>query len=454
MGTLAGKFAEFFSEVQYEDLPEEVVDHAKKYILDLIGVTIGGLSMPFPKMVIDYLMTLGGKSEATLMGTPAGTKLPAIHAAFGNGVCGHALDMDDGYRYGGVHPSVSTIPAAIAAGEARDAGGKDVILATVLGSEIVNRLAKAMNPSHLSRGFHTTGTLGPFGAAVAVGKIYGLDPDRMTKALGLAGLQGAGLLEILNDGAMAKPIHPGKAAMAGIISVELAQRGAHGPVSVFEGDKGFFKAMADEVNQESLVDGLGETYLIGEQYIKLHAACRHVHPAIDAMLQLKQDNRLSVSDIESIYIETYPTALDFCGGKDQPKSGEAAKFSLPYSVALAAYYDDAGMNRFCKETMENSDIQELSSRIKAASGEKWEKGFPHIRGASLKITTKGGEQYSIDVDLPKGEPENPATHDDLINKFKSNAAGMDKEKCDALISTILNLENHSVSDLTTYYTGI
>ena len=171
------------------------------------------------------------------------------------------------------------------------------------------------------------------------------------------------------------------------------------------------------------------------------------------MLQLKQDNRLSVSDIESVHIETYPTALAFCGGKDLPESGEAAKFNLQYSVALAAYYDDAGMNRFCKETVENSDIQELSSRIKATSEEKWEH-FPHIRGASLHITTKGGEQYSIDVDLPKGEPENPATHDDLINKFKSNAAGMDKGKCDALISTILNLENHSVEDLTKYFTEI
>ena len=115
METVASKFAKIFCEVNYEDLPEEVVGHAKKYILDLVGVAIGGLSMPFPNMVIDYLMTLGGKSEATLMGTPAGTKSPAIHASFGNGVCGHALDMDDGYRYGGVHPSVATIPAAIAA---------------------------------------------------------------------------------------------------------------------------------------------------------------------------------------------------------------------------------------------------------------------------------------------------------------------------------------------------
>ena len=451
METLAGKFAKFFCEVKYEDLPEEVVAHAKKYILDLMGVSIGGLSMPFPKMVVDYLMTLGGKPEATLMGAPGGTKLPAIHAAFGNGVCGHALDMDDGYRYGGVHPSVPTIPAAIAAGEIKQASGKALILATVLGSEIINRLAKAMNPSHLNRGFHTTGTLGPFGAVVAVGKIYGLEPDRLTRAMGLAGLQGAGLLEILNDGAMAKPIHPGKAAMAGIISVELAQRGAHGPASVFEGEKGFFKAMADEVNQELLIDGLGENYLIGEQYIKLHAACRHVHPAIDAMLQLKRDHRFSSSDIESVYIETYPTALQFCGGNDLPDSGEAAKFSLPYSVALAAYYDDAGMNRFCKETVENSKIQELSSRIKASSGEKWEKGFPHIRGASMKITTKDGEQYFIDVDLPKGEPENPATHEDLISKFRSNAASLDKEKCDELISVIMDLENHSVEDLTRYF---
>jgi 2-methylcitrate dehydratase PrpD len=452
MKTVAGKFADFFHEARYEDLSSDIVDHAKHFILDYIGVAMGGWGMPFPQVVIDYLTGMGGNPEATLLGKEPVLKIPAVHAAFGNGVCGHALDMDDGYRLGGVHPGVCTIPAAIAAGEIKKANGKLLILATVLGSEIINRLAGAMNPSHLNRGFQTTGTLGVFGAAAAAGKIFGLDSTQFTGAIGMAGLQGAGVLEVVHSGTMTKPMLSGKAAMAGIISAELAQRGAQGPATVFEGEKGVFKAMADEVDHEFLFDGLGERYLILDQYVKPHAACRHVHPAVDAVLRLREDHRISFSDIEAIDIRTYPVAVTLCGGKNEPESGAAAKFSIPFSVALAAYFGDAGMNRFCDETIENKDILDLSSRVSASAGKKWAKRYPHKRGASMQITTNDGNRYAVEVDLPKGEPENPASLEDLVSKFRSNAGHLLKERCDPLIFLVMDLENHSVEELTRFFT--
>lgn len=450
MSTLVAEFARFFCKVRYEDLPEPVVIHTKKFILDLVGVAIGGSALPFPRMMIQYLASLAGKPEATLLGH-AEKKIPAIHAALGNGVCAHALDMDDGYRYGGVHPSVATLPAAIAAGEVKQADGKALILGTVLGAEIMNRLAKAMNPSHLNRGFHTTGTLGPFGAVAAAGKIYGLSEEKFTRALGLAGLQSAGLLEILHDGAMTKPIHPGKAAMAGILSVELAERGAQGPATVLEGQKGLFKAMADGVNIDALFEGLGDRFLILDQYVKLHAACRHVHPAIDAIIQLKSDHNIEFEDIETVRIETYPIAISFCGAETLPDSGEAAKFNLPFSAAMAAFFGDAGMDRFSAETLSNHKIQNLANRIRATVSEKWSDAYPNARGASVEITTQRGKQYILDVALPKGEPENPATVEDLMNKFRSNASSMPPDLRDRLIAVIMDLENHRVSDVTRYF---
>lgn len=300
------------------------------FILDLIGVAIGGLELPFPQMMTQYLASLGGKPEATLLGSINKEKVPAVHSALGNGVCGHALDMDDGYRYGGVHPSVGTVPAAIAAGEITDSGGKALILGTVLGVEIINRLAKAMNPSHLSRGFHTTGTLGPFGAAVAAGKIYGLSEEKLTRALGLAGLQSAGLLEILHDGAMTKPILPGKAAMAAI-------------------------------------------------------------------------------------------------------------------------FGDAGMDRFSAETVNDREIQNLAGRVTATSDEKWANAYPDMRGASVEMTTQDGKRYFMEVELAKGEPENPATLEDLVGKFRNNVSKMPSGMCERLITVIMDLENHTVSDLTQYF---
>jgi len=159
MKTLLGTFAEFISRAKFEDIPSEVLTQAKNSILDLIGVSIGGLDMEFPQMVMEYLASLGGKREATLLGSHGRVKVPAIHAALGNGICAHAPSMDSGYHPGRVHTGPTVIPAAIAGGELRGASGQTLILGTVLGVEILSRVSKAINPSHVDRGFHTTGTL-------------------------------------------------------------------------------------------------------------------------------------------------------------------------------------------------------------------------------------------------------------------------------------------------------
>jgi len=202
MKTILETFAEHFSKSTFEQLPPEVIEKTKLLIVDYLGVSIAGLKMDFPRMTIDYLESLEGVAQSTLMG--ATRKVPAIHAALGNGVAGHALDMDDGFRYGGVHAGVAVIPAALAVAESLKLDGKQLILSIVCGYEIVNRISKAMNPSHLGRGFHTTGTIGVLGAAAACGVLFNLNKEQMASALGMAALQSAGLLEILNDGAMVK----------------------------------------------------------------------------------------------------------------------------------------------------------------------------------------------------------------------------------------------------------
>lgn len=446
METLLQRFADFLSSTRYKQLPAEVITQSKFLILDLMGVSIAGLKMAFPRIVLDYLLSQGGVKEATLLGT--GKKVPAIHAALGNGVCGHALDMDDGYRYGGVHSGVATIPAALAYAEAGDKNGRALLLAIALGFEIINRLSKAMNPSHLDRGFHTTGTLGVFGAAAACGSIAGLNQTKMVSALGMAGLQGAGLLEILNDGAMVKPLHPGKAAMAGILSVELAKRGAKGPATLLEGNKGMFRAMADKVSPEELFMDMGKRFSIMDQYLKFHAACRHVHPAIDGLLSLMNANNLKFGDIDRIDLATYPVAISFCAGNVLPQTAEAAKFSLPYSVAMAAYFGDVGEHRYVQPVVANKDIQGLASRITVKSTEKWEKAYPDQRGATITVMTKKGASHTMEVPLAKGEPENRASDVDIIAKFRLNAAWIKADMADRMIETILSLEKRPVSDLT------
>lgn len=443
--TILQQFADYFCALRYEDLPEDVVLKAKMLTLDLLGVAIAGVKMDFPRATIDYLASLRGVGQATLLGRK--DKVPAIHAALGNGVSGHALDMDDGYRFGGMHSGVAVIPAALAYAEMHNLDGKRLLLAIVAGYEICNRLARAMNPSHLNRGFHTTGTIGVMGAAAACGVLAGLDKARMTSAMGLAALQGAGLLEILNDGAMTKPIHPGKAAMAGVLSVELAMRGAQGPVTALEGTKGFFKAMADEIKLDELFADLGKHHCLIDQYIKLHAACRHIHPAIDGLLSVMKEHGLKFGDIDSVGVATYPVAVSFCGSTALPTTAEGAKFSTGYSVAMAAYYGDAGEDRYVQSVVAIKDIQALAARITSKVDDKWASAYPRQRGASLTIKTKQGNSFSIEVPLAKGEPEFPASDEDFIAKFRHNVEGQDLDTTEAMLRVLLALEKHKVTDL-------
>jgi len=446
MESIIQRFADYFCSVKFDDLPAEVVHKAKMLTIDLIGVALPGTRMDFPQIAIDYLSSLEGVRQSTIFGVRE--KVPALHAALVNGISSHALDMDDGYRYGGVHAGVAVIPAALALGEAKNLDGKRFLLAMVMGYEIINRISKAMNPSHLGRGFHTTGTIGSLGAAAACAVILGLDNRQMAHAIGMSALQSAGLLQILTDGAMVKPLHPGKAAMAGVLSAEFALRGAKGPVIALEGQKGLFKAMADEVNVDHLFDGLGTEFYISGQYIKFHAACRHIHPTIDGLLSVMRDRQLKFQDLDSIDITTYPVAVSFCGSKDLPDTPEGAKFSLAFSSAMAAYFGDAGESRYTQATVMNEEIRSLAARVTSGTSERWEKAYPRERGAGLKIRTRKGEILTIDVPLPNGEPENPASDEDFIRKFKQNVTDLNPDAVQKLLDVIQHLERHSLADLT------
>lgn len=446
MKTILETFAEHFSNSTFEQLPPAVVHKTKLLILDYLGVSIAGLKMDFPRMTIDYLRSLEGVSQSTLMGSTR--KVPAIHAALGNGVAGHALDMDDGFRYGGVHAGVAVIPAALALAESLQLNGKQLILSIVCGYEIVNRISKAMNPSHLGRGFHTTGTIGVLGAAAACGVLAKLNKEQMASALGMSALQGAGLLEILNDGAMVKPLHPGKAAMAGILSVELAKRGAKGPLTALEGEKGLFKAMADSVKTDGLFDGLGSDFYIMGQYIKFHAACRHIHPAIDGLLDIMRNEKLSYQEIDTLNITTYPVAISFCGTSSLPETAEAAKFSLASSCAMAAFYGDAGEERYSVDTVQNQEIKNLATRVTSSANSRWADAYPRERGANIELKTTKGQKFSTEVPLSKGEPENPASDEDFIRKYRQNVVSQPESLSTQILDTTLTMETQEVVQLT------
>lgn len=305
-----------------------------------------------------------------------------------------------------------------------------------------------MNPSHAQKGFHTTGTVGPFGAAAASSKLLGLGKPEVENALAIAGLQGAGLLEVTTSGQMMKPLHSGKAVQAGVLAALLAQKGGEGPELIFEGEKGFFKAFTDGIDNKPF-SNLGGRFEIMNTYFKLHATCRGTHASIDAALEIINNHGIHPENIKGIEIETFPHAIKLCGHIVHPENVLGAKFSIPFSVAMAIILGDLSADKFTEENIKNESIKELASKVKVSVGKEWERSYPEKRGASATIETYSGQSFSFILPLAKGSPENPASLKDLIKKFQTNVSHiLSKEQSNKLEGAIMNLENRSVRDIT------
>lgn len=411
-------FSDFIVGTGYGNLPEPVIERAKLCILDFLGVALAGNQVGLTPLVKRVVCPAGGEEEATVIGEDRGA--PAFNAALLNGVSGHSLDMDDGHRFANAHPASAVIPAAFAVAEKENAAGKDLIESVVAGYEIFIRIAKAMNPAHLRRGFHTTGTVGPFGAAAACSKLLRLDRAKVGNALSIAGLQGAGLLEVMASGQMMKPLHPGKAAQAGVLAALLAQLDAEGPEKIFEGDKGFFKAVSDAVDFDKLLGGIGTTYEILGTYFKMHAACRHVHPALDGLSEIMKAHRITVEEVERIDVSTYTVAYNLTGRENRASDELAAKFSIPVSVALMLVHGSAGVDQYSKECVGNPVIQKIADRVFVTVDPARDACYPAKRGAEILVDTKRGK-FRWELEIPKGDPENPFAHSELREKFIGNA---------------------------------
>jgi 2-methylcitrate dehydratase PrpD len=448
MKTISQTYADFIARTRFEDLGPEVVQQAKKLILDLVGVSLAGYAtMEFPKNVVAYFADLGGKPEATIIQTKR--KFPAIHAAFANASCAHAIDMDDGHRFGALHPGVAIIPAAIAAAELGEADPKTLLAGIVAGYEIMIRLGAAINPSSLNRGFHITGITGVYGAAAACAKILNLNYEETAGALGMAGLQASGLIQVNHEveGAKVKPLNPARAASNGLLSCILAKRGARGPLQILEGEDGYLKAVSDKVKQELLTEGLGKDFEILKVYVKLYAACRHAHAPIDAVFEALKGQTIEPEEITKVSVETYPAAVRLAGIREAT-TPSAARFSIPFSVAVAVARKDAGPNQYCEEVVRDRSIQALAQRVEMRVSEKWEAAYPQQRGATVTLYTSSGKTLKVEVGLAKGEPENPASWEEMYRKFFSNATRLLSEKdAKELGDRIMAIEKSSLADV-------
>ncbi len=412
--TISQRLADFVGKASYDTLPPDVHEMTKLCFLDWLGAAVAGTGALPTDIVVDLVSELGGNEEATVV--PTGNRAASVWAAFVNGAASHVVETDDVHRTGLLHPGVAVIPAALAMAEREGSSGRDLLTAVAVGYELAIRVGQALGPSHYEK-WHTTGTAGTFGAAVAAGKLLALDGEQLVWALGSAGTQAAGVWEFLVDGAMSKQLHAGKAAMNGALAALLSQRGFSAAERILDGEKGFLKAASRDVRLEKLTEGLGERWEMLGTSFKPYAACRHIHSAIDATLQALRGRQLPPREVERMTVRLYGAALDLCE-RVEVTSPYSAKFNIPFVVATAVRYGKVGPEAFTEERIEERDIKELMRRVVLKRDEELDEMYPARWPAIVEIVTRDGRREEVRVDTPKGDPENPMSREDLAAKFR------------------------------------
>jgi len=408
----------FASALRYEDIPEAAVHAARRHSLDTVGAILAGTRQRATQCVKATLLELTGTGNAPVPGLTR--RFDPLSAAYIAGTAAHGLELDDGYRAGSVHPGTVIVPALIAASATGRFDGKQWLTATVVGYETVCRLAGAMHPASRHKGFHNTSVVGVMGAALAVGSLLGLDEQRMAHALGLAGSSAAGIFAFLKGGGEVKRTHPGHAAREGLQCAFAAKHGLTGPKDVLETEEGFFETFSSNVDEAAVIDGLLEKRLLMSRcYIKPYAACRHLHPGIDAVLDIMATEKVKPGKVERIEVGSYAIAAGH--GAARYDDMLSAQMSYPFALATALERKAVNLDHFDEKARSDDAVLRHLPKISVVMDPDCEADYPRLRPAKVTLYTRDGMIYRRRVDDPYGSADNPVVDEALTDKFHSLA---------------------------------
>src|SRR3954469_8452038 len=350
MTTYARTLAEFVTSLDYRDLPSPVVEKAKACIIDTVAASIYGAQLPWSRIIIEYVKRTSATGHCAILGTDALVRAPM--AALANGSLAHAFELDAPVHPSvGVHPGPGCALPGLAVAQGREKSGKDLITAFVAGFEAMHRMADTSPQSSERKGFHAPGLFGVFGGAMTAGRLMGLDAERMTNALGIAGSLCSGILEFSNSGGgMVKRLHPGRAAEGGVMAAALAKEGFTGPPTVIEGKFGFLNVFCSDADLSKLAAGLGEVWETLTVAHKRYAAHGTAHVPMTAVLALKAEHRIAGEDIASIVVAGNEKIVSHHDIKE-PQEITMAQYSVPFCVALVFFRDPLDPNVFSEESV-------------------------------------------------------------------------------------------------------
>lgn len=410
-------------------------------MLDYLGAIVVGASMHKEKGERLLASSQLQNGKATLIGFKKKGGLE--NATLINGISSHIAELDDGTRFGMLHPGAAIISAMLPLAEIEGVAGNKFLRGIVTGYEAAIRIGASIQPSHYSLGYHPTATCGTIGAAIGISSMLDFNKDQMLDTLSAAAISASGSLKVLENSSELKPFNAGRAALIGSVSAMMARAGYAGPDDVLSGKSGFLEIMSQDFDLSKLINNASMTELgIYKVYFKPYASCRHTHAPIEAALKIKSSNNIDIKNICSITVKTYESVL---GKHDHKKiSGiNSAKMSIPFSVAVALKYGDAGIAQFTKETILDHDVFSLTDKVTVLPDSEITALVPAKRAAEVTIIDKNGNSHSMRIDFPKGEPENPLTESENIEKFMNLAAyvNINNHCCKQVVDTVKNIEN-------------
>jgi 2-methylcitrate dehydratase PrpD len=396
-------------------LPAELEHHARRALLDWFACLLPGSFRPPATLLAAALAAERGPGKAVCY--VDGTRGPLRQAALLNGTASHTVEFDDIYRDAGYHPACPTISAALAAAQSTGASMQDLLRATIAGYEVSCRIGVAVQPSHY-RYWHTTGTVGTFGAAAAVSVLLGLDAARTAHALATAATMAGGLQQAFRGEGMSKPLHPGHAAEAGALAAMAAAQGVTGALDVLDGPAGFAAATSEDTGKwDKALAGLGEHHAIAAMTFKNHGCCGHIFAGLDAIDVLRAEHGFTPEQVTAIHVGGYGPTKTVCD-RPQARTEQDCRFSMQYCAAALLHLGGVRLAAFEPEALADPAIRATMAKVTVSLDPELADAYPGRRAARVSVTLADGRVLERYQPTRKGDPDAPLTDAELTAKFR------------------------------------
>lgn len=404
-------------------VPREAIERAKLAILDAVGCGYGSIDTDFGRSAWAALSGTSEGSSSTVFGQKQ--RLSVNDAMFVNALLVHGNDFDDTHVTGGLHPSTSAFPCALAVAESRSLSSRDLLAGYILAVETMTRVGGVAPQALQMNGFHPTGVVAVFGCAVAAARLLGLNAEEIVNAQGIALSFASGTIEYVRDGAWTKRLHSGNAAAGGYNAARFAAQGFNGPSTCYEGQNGLYSQFVSKEYAWQVDDALrtfGKVWAVAELSLKPYPSCHYCHACTDAVFELVRQHGIRADDVERIVARVPPPAVDIAA-KRHPMNSYEAKFSLSYCVATSMLLGRQGLQEFEDVALlSRPDVVALSDRVICEIDEEvdYSRNIP----GCVTIELKDGRRLTYDEKQNRGGPDRPLSRDDVLSKFMGNVAGI------------------------------